>query len=692
MEKFTCFTWAFKDSGFPNRLIFKGPEKPSGAPPPEPEKKWEDMSFTERARARARAKIEAAKKVAADARWALGETVKDYGRGAQQVGQAVSGTVREMPGVVSDAGGAVKKGAVEVGRGAAEFHSGMTEAGAEVIAGYVDWSSDKIARADRALREKAGAVWASIRPVAETLVGLGLLGKDAIASWGRDAKNFTVAKFNQSVDWAKFKAEYVKDGVVLYAKAAAAMGKDSAEFWKDVAADSYESAVAQGKRIVKVGGEYVYMTKEKAGAVASKVGKVVVGTGKEAWEIVRPGVETIVGLGLLAKDQVAKWGGDVSNWTVAQFNTVASKVQFAARYVKNGAVDVKNFAYEWGIKNPKEFWSKFAADTYQDAIATGKKFVKKGEQIYYVSKAEAEKYAHAAGKVIVGTAKEAYDIVAPGIETIAGLGLLAKDQIAEWGGDVKNWGVAKFNKVAEKVQFAARYVKDGVVDTAKLAYEFGLTKKQLFERFVADSYEDAVATSKRFVGKGQEVYDITTQKGRELLAQAQARGQEALGTGGGRPIPPEEARTAIARAPKATPGKAPHAAPRPVAPEGAGAVARPHDENLPPLVPLPSRSPEVATGEIEYIVKKGDNMWRILKKYYPANQVNQAFCDAVQVSSLGSVRRLPDGRKSWINPGDVIKIPDTFTYTDRRGKEITVLRNDELKRQRIADAKNFFNG
>lgn len=103
--------------------------------------------------------------------------------------------------------------------------------------------------------------------------------------------------------------------------------------------------------------------------------------------------------------------------------------------------------------------------------------------------------------------------------------------------------------------------------------------------------------------------------------------------------------------------------------------------NEPALAAIPSaptapaaavRAPEVA-GEKTYVVKRGDNMWKILIKFYPKDQVNQDLADAIQKHSLGEVRKLKDGRSSLIEPGQVIKIPQTFTYA-KNGRNITINR------------------
>lgn len=103
--------------------------------------------------------------------------------------------------------------------------------------------------------------------------------------------------------------------------------------------------------------------------------------------------------------------------------------------------------------------------------------------------------------------------------------------------------------------------------------------------------------------------------------------------------------------------------------------------NEPALANIPSaptapaaavRAPEVA-GEKTYVVKRGDNMWKILTKFYPRDQVNQNLADAIQKYSLGEVRKLKDGKSSLIEPGQVIKIPQSFTYA-KNGRNITVNR------------------
>lgn len=77
---------------------------------------------------------------------------------------------------------------------------------------------------------------------------------------------------------------------------------------------------------------------------------------------------------------------------------------------------------------------------------------------------------------------------------------------------------------------------------------------------------------------------------------------------------------------------------------------------------------------IEHPVREGENMTRILKKYYPADQVNGTLAREIQKLSLGGVvATLKSGKESLIKPGQTIKIPKTVTYT-KDGKQVTVER------------------
>ena len=76
---------------------------------------------------------------------------------------------------------------------------------------------------------------------------------------------------------------------------------------------------------------------------------------------------------------------------------------------------------------------------------------------------------------------------------------------------------------------------------------------------------------------------------------------------------------------------------------------------------------------IEHKVVEGDNMTKILKQFYPADQVNGSLANEIQKQSLGEVATLKSGAKSLIKPGQTIKLPKTVTYM-KDGKAITVTR------------------
>jgi hypothetical protein len=93
-------------------------------------------------------------------------------------------------------------------------------------------------------------------------------------------------------------------------------------------------------------------------------------------------------------------------------------------------------------------------------------------QDFYVDKgkkgaAYVEGKAREAGKVALQTAKDSYELVAPGVETLVGLGIITAKEAAKLGTEIHEWNVAQVQKVLKATDFAARYVKDGVVDAAK---------------------------------------------------------------------------------------------------------------------------------------------------------------------------------------------------------------------------------
>lgn len=79
-------------------------------------------------------------------------------------------------------------------------------------------------------------------------------------------------------------------------------------------------------------------------------------------------------------------------------------------------------------------------------------------------------------------------------------------------------------------------------------------------------------------------------------------------------------------------------------------------------------------GIIHYEVSQGENMIKILKQFYPVDQVNMSLAREIQKQSLGGVATLKSGVESLIKPGDTIKLPKTVTYI-KNGEKITVERN-----------------
>ncbi len=69
-------------------------------------------------------------------------------------------------------------------------------------------------------------------------------------------------------------------------------------------------------------------------------------------------------------------------------------------------------------------------------------------------------------------------------------------------------------------------------------------------------------------------------------------------------------------------------------------------------------------GEKVYIVKKGDNMISIAKKYYGTGDIQ--FAVDLQKNS-SEVKKLSSGKLSFIRPGQEIKLPKTFQGRNRIG-------------------------
>lgn len=676
MHKFTFF----KLEVAANRFVFeqKGPaEGPKNAPaqsgqqnPPE------GMSFADRARWRAEQNLQVGGDAMKSAASAIGGAVsgaaesakdaaKSVGRAVGSAGEAVIGIAAETPGTLRSFGRGVQGGVESVGRAAgsaggavvgfaaetpgtlAMYGRGIkrgAEATASAAGEYVAKPAiDALKTAGNFYEKKAVAAFEAVLPVAETLVGLGLMTKDKVAALGKDVGHFTADKFMKAVDWGKFNALYVRDGVVNAARVAADLGTTAGTFWGEVASNSYESAAAAGKRFVRSGNEIYDITTAKGKELAIAAGKAVKGTAQEAIRAVSPVFETLVGLGLIAGDKIAALGTDIGSWTADKFNGAVDWSKFAARYVKNGVVDAGTVAYELGIKDPAKFWGRITADSYESAVASGKKFVMKGKEVAYVTADTAKEYARKAGGVVVGAGKETWRFLQPGIETLAGIGLLAKDKVASLGGDVGNWTADQFKGAINWTAFAARYVKNGVVDTAAVSYEFGIKDPAKFwAKLSSNTLDGASAAGKRFVRAGGQFIDITTQEGRKTLARAQKRGREALGgMSGGQPQGPEQISLDNIAVAKKTPKK----------------TSKPVQMAMPETKEVKS--------EISYVVKPGDFMTKIARMYYGPD-ASVRFSLELQKYSLGEVRKLRGGGDSLIKPGEVIKLPKTFLGKERK--------------------------
>ncbi|MDP1709526.1 MAG: hypothetical protein Q8L21_01430, partial [Candidatus Komeilibacteria bacterium] len=252
-----------------------------------------------------------------------------------------------------------------------EFDIAEAKAAGRAISKFNKEGMDRVARVvvaiDNGITGAAKKGWEKARPAVAVLIGEGYLAVEKITELGSDAKKFTMAKLEKAVDLGKFAANYVKDGVVDHAKIVAELGKDAGNFvvavW-DKTVEKTKMGVNEAVGFAVAAGRDVSDLNEWAiSGIADGfivIDNTVTGAAKKSWETVRPAVIVLAGQGYLAADKVTEWAGDAKNWSADKLYAALDYGKFAADYVKNGVVDMKSVAEDFGDDVAKK-----VAEVYQ---------------------------------------------------------------------------------------------------------------------------------------------------------------------------------------------------------------------------------------------------------------------------------------------------------------------------------------
>lgn len=571
----------------------------------------------------------------------IGESVDSAGRAvasvAKTVGEGIVGTAKEVPGVLTDAHDFAVDKAANLIEGAL---SGITDLHADMV----EKMANTFVSIDENISGAKKAAWEEVKPVVAVLVGMGYLALNKVEKIAGEAKDFSVAKLNAAIDWAKVSADYVKDGAVNLALASKELGTDAAQFLND----SYESMVSGTKAVVEV----AFVNAKAAGRAVAEfheggidrvarmmlaIDNGVTGTAKKAWETARPVVAVLIGEGYLAAEKMAELGNDAKKFTMAKLEKAVDLGKFAANYVKDGVVDKAKAVAELG-KDAGKFvvatWDKAAEKTGMAlneamglAVAAGREM----SDFHEAMVDEAATDILIVDNTVTGAAKKSWETVRPAVVVLAGQGYLAADTVAQWAGDAKDWSAEKLYAALDYGRFAVDYVKDGVVDMKRVAEDFG---------------KDAAE-------KVARVYQKAAERVGEHIELAQAEGYRIL-DGGKAPSAPVE--SMWAKVWKSGAGKS----------KGAEVASSEKPKAAPKKSPSYMgilRTPESKEdSDTIYVVKKGDTMISIAKKYYGATDMQ--FALDLQKNS-GEVKKLDSGKLSFIKPGQEIKLPKTFKGRNR---------------------------
>jgi hypothetical protein len=418
----------------------------------------------------------------------------NVGFAANYVKDGVIDTAKCVADMGQEAFDAMVDGADHIVKVGDKYYNIATDAGAEAIAAVV---------------ETAEAAGETLVDAGEIAAGLALLAWDEVtdtvgrgAAWTEkqisDAADWTGEQWDKLATTGEFCYQYCKDGIVDTGKAIATMG-----------VDAYEAMVSKADHLVEYAGNVINIATD-AGAeliaavadTAEAVGETLVDTG-----------EIAAGLALLAWDEVAdtvkkgaKWTEkqmtDAADWTGEQWDGLVSSIEFAGNYVKDGVIDT----------------AKCVADMGQeafDAMVDGADHIVKVGDKYYNIATDAGAEAIAA---VADTAEAVGETLVDAGEVAAGLALLAFDEVADTVGrgakwtekqmtDAADWTGEKWDKLATTAEFAANYVKDGVIDTAKCIADMG-----------QEAFDAMVDGADHIVKVGDKYYNVATDAGAEALA------------------------------------------------------------------------------------------------------------------------------------------------------------------------------